>query len=89
MQNSSAEFSDYHNDHLGTPQKLTAQKGMVVWSATYSAFGQATIDTELVTNNLRFPSQYFDEETELHYNWQRYYNPEIGRYNRSLVIRRL
>jgi RHS repeat-associated protein len=26
------------------------------------------------------PGQYFDEQTGLHYNWQRYFNPETGRY---------
>ena len=70
----------YHNDHLGTPQKLTAQNGMVAWSAQYSAFGEATVDSEFITNNLRFPGQYFDAETGLHYNWHRYYDPKIGRY---------
>ena len=36
-----------------------------------------------VTNNLRFPGQYFDAETELNYNYFRDYNPAIGRYLES------
>jgi RHS repeat-associated protein len=31
---------------------------------------------------LRFAGQYYDGETELHYNWWRYYDPKIGRYLR-------
>ncbi|MCP4400901.1 MAG: hypothetical protein GY801_26830, partial [bacterium] len=31
------EYYFYHNDHLGTPQKLARQNGAVVWSASYSA----------------------------------------------------
>ena len=30
--------------------------------------------------NLRFPGQYFDQETRLHYNYFRYYDPSTGRY---------
>ena len=72
----------YHNDHQGTPQKMTDTTGTVVWSATYDSFGKTTIGTETITNNLRFPGQYYDTETGLHYNWNRYYDPETGRYMR-------
>jgi RHS repeat-associated protein len=33
-----------------------------------------------VTVNLRFPGQYYDQETGLHYNYFRYYDPGTGRY---------
>ncbi len=35
---------------------------------------------EDVVNNLRFPGQYYDSETGLHYNWHRFYDSETGRY---------
>ena len=69
-----------HPDHLGTPQKMTDGTGTVVWSAYYKAFGAATITVSTITNNLRFPGQYFDTETGLNYNFFRDYNPAIGRY---------
>ncbi len=76
-----AEYYFYHNDHLGTPQKMTAVNGLVVWAAKYSSFGKAEVDPGSgVENNLRFPGQYFDGETGLHYNMHRYYDPETGRY---------
>lgn len=76
------EYYFYHNDHLGTPQKLTASNGAVVWSAKYDSFGEAVVEIETVENNLRFPGQYYDDETGLHYNCFRYYSPEVGRYLR-------
>ncbi len=69
-----------HNDHLGTPQKMTDASGTVVWAADYKPFGEATITVSTITNNLRFPGQYFDQETGLNYNINRDYNPTIGRY---------
>jgi RHS repeat-associated protein len=72
----------YHNDHLGTPQRLTsAVDGAVVWGAGYLAFGAVVVDpSSAVENNLRFPGQYADAETGLYYNFQRYYDPQGGRY---------
>jgi RHS repeat-associated protein len=75
-----------HTDHLGTPLKLTDENGTVVWRADYKPFGEATIvedpdgDGEKVSFNFRFPGQYYDEETGLHYNYFRYYDPKTGRY---------
>ena len=72
----------YHNDQLGTPQRITDKEGKLVWAADYDGFGKATvraIDNGIV-NNLRYPGQYEDAETKLHYNDRRYYDPETGRY---------
>ncbi len=69
-----------HNDHLGTPQKMTDASGTVVWAADYKPFGEVNITTNTITNNLRFPGQYFDAETGNFYNYYRDYNPIIGRY---------
>jgi RHS repeat-associated protein len=63
---------------------MTTSSGAVVWKAKYSSFGKATVDpSSTVDNPLRFPGQYEDAETGLHYNWFRYYQPIIGRYLRS------
>ncbi|TAL16594.1 hypothetical protein EPN96_08590 [bacterium] len=71
----------YQNDNLGTPKALTDENGQIVWSASAEAFGKTAVDTaSIVTNNLRFPGQYEDAETGLHYNYHRYYDPEMGRY---------
>ena len=72
-----------HTDHLGTPQVITDNAQVIVWQADYKPFGEATMTTELVTNNLRFPGQYFDSETGLHYNYFRDYDPSTGRYIES------
>jgi len=71
----------YHNDHLGTPLAMTDTSGNIVWKAAYNPFGKAEVDqSSTVTNNFRFPGQYYDAESGLHYNWHRYYDPGTGRY---------
>lgn len=71
----------YHVDHLGTPQAMTNSTGTVVWKADYEPFGKATVSpASTVENNLRFPGQYYDRETGLHYNYFRDYDPRMGRY---------
>ena len=81
FQQENGQYYFYHNDHLGTPQSMTDAAGDIVWEATYEAFGKAAVDPDsTIINNLRFPGQYWDEETNLHYNWNRYYDPNSGRY---------
>ncbi|WP_080408543.1 glycohydrolase toxin TNT-related protein, partial [Burkholderia ubonensis] len=78
----------YHCDQIGTPQLLTDDDGEVVWEASYKAWGQvqqviarASKAAGVVAgNSLRFPGQQFDEETGLHYNRHRYYDPNSGRF---------
>jgi RHS repeat-associated protein len=70
----------FHNDHLGTPQMLTNQTKGVVWKTGYGAFGEVNILIENIENPFRFPGQYYDKETGLHYNYFRYYYPKVGRY---------
>ncbi len=71
----------YHLDHLGTPRELTDDTGKIVWKARYKTYGALALkEIEEVENNLRFQGQYFDEETGLHYNRFRYYNPATGQF---------
>jgi RHS repeat-associated protein len=70
----------YHNDHLGTPLRLTNADKAIVWAGELKPFGEAVNVYGLVTNNLRFPGQHFDRESMLHYNNYRDYDPSLGRY---------
>jgi len=80
------EMAFYQCDHLGTPQELTDHEGSIAWSAQYKAWGEAR---EAISeagrragfrNPIRFQGQYWDEETGLHYNRYRYYDPVSGRF---------
>ncbi len=74
------KFYYFHNDHLGTLQRITDQDGTIVWSANYKPFGEVTVTFNTISNPFRVPGQCFDNETGLHYNYFRYYHPEIGSY---------
>ena len=62
---------------------MTDSGGNIVWQADYRPFGEANVHTETIVNNLRFPGQYYDAESGLHYNYFRDYDPGIGRYVES------
>ncbi|WP_258539313.1 RHS repeat-associated core domain-containing protein [Dissulfurirhabdus thermomarina] len=70
----------YHLDGLGTPLALTDAEGRQAVRYDYAAFGARRRHGGRVRQALVFPGQYLDEETGLHYNWHRYYDPSTGRY---------
>jgi RHS repeat-associated protein len=60
---------------------MTDENGGVAWRAIYDPFGGASVDVaSTAVLNVRFPGQYYDQETGLHYNYFRYYDPDTGRY---------
>ena len=80
-----AKLYHYVCDHLGTPQLLMNQGQEVVWEAEAKAWGETRVIShasadEQVINNHRFQGQYYDAESQLHYNTFRYYDPELGRF---------
>ncbi|MBD3667344.1 MAG: RHS repeat protein [Kangiella sp.] len=72
-----------HTDHLGSPLALTDSNGTVQWKGSYDPYGNVSVEVNNLNQNQRFPGQYADEETGLHYNYFRDYDPEIGRYLQS------
>ena len=71
----------YHADHLGTPIAMTDTSGALVWRAEHTPFGGIyALSVGTITNNLRFPGQYYDGETGLAQNYHRDYSSKLGRY---------
>jgi RHS repeat-associated protein len=86
-------------DNLGTPRAITNSTGTAIWrwdqvagsttTGGSAVFGQGAANTDPdgngthVTFNPRFPGQYFDAESGLHYNYFRDYEPGTGRYVQS------
>ncbi|WP_344662101.1 RHS repeat-associated core domain-containing protein [Catenulispora subtropica] len=64
-------------DLIGTPTELVTSEGHIAWRTTTDLWGRpAPAASAPVTDcPLRFPGQYHDAETGLHYNLHRYYNP--------------
>ena len=63
-------------DHGGTPRELMTTDGRVAWSARLSVWGDAEESVSRTDCHLRFQGQWSDEESGLHYNWVRYYDPD-------------
>ncbi|GAB2913756.1 DUF6531 domain-containing protein [Streptomyces mayteni] len=76
-----ARFYAMVTDLVGTPTELITETGDIAWQAHATLWGVAVPGRAAGTEMpLRYPGQYFDPESEWHYNYQRYYDPEISRY---------
>lgn len=77
-----------HADHLDAPRAVVDGAGAVRWKWLSDPFGVYVADENpsglgAFAMPLRFPGQYFDRETGLHYNWYRDYDGSVGRYTQS------
>ena len=62
---------------------MTDIHGNLLWYGEYTAWGRLKKDERVYKNAhqpFRLQNQYFDEETGLHYNFFRYYEPDTGRF---------
>lgn len=82
-------ISYLHSDHLNTPRWATNTAKQSVWTWQSDAYGTTMANEDprstgtKTTVPLRFPGQYYDEETGFHYNYFRTYIPDLGRYSQS------
>ncbi|MGP3732200.1 putative T7SS-secreted protein [Streptomyces sp. GDS52] len=68
-------------DLVGTPTELIDESGDIAWRSRSTLWGTtAWARDSSAYIPLRFPGQYYDPETGLHYNCFRHYDPETGRY---------
>ncbi len=69
-------------DHLGSPHQITDANGVAVWLWRPDPFGNGD-PMGAFPYEFRFPGQFFDQATKLHYNYFRDYDPRTSRYIES------
>jgi RHS repeat-associated protein len=83
------EYFSMHVDHLNTPRLVADATGTTVWRwDQVEPFGNNPADENpsglgAFDLPVRLPGQYFDKETNLHYNYFRDYDPSLGIYKQS------
>ncbi|WP_338863086.1 RHS repeat-associated core domain-containing protein [Myxococcus stipitatus] len=65
-------------DAIGTPWALLSGDGEVVWTNDFDTWGQSQAAPSGFA--ARFVGQWADDESGLHYNFFRYYDPTTGQY---------
>ena len=74
---------------MNTPRAILGASNALVWKWDSDAFGSTAANDNpsalgTFNYNPRFPGQYYDKESALHYNYFRdSYNPKTGRYFQS------
>jgi RHS repeat-associated protein len=74
------QFCSIITDLTGTPTELITADGTLAGYQQRTLWGNTLWHPSGQTTPLRFPGQYADPETGLHYNNQRYYDPITGAY---------
>ena len=61
---------------------MTDKDGNLVWFGNYTGWGRLKEETKVTDSAypFRLQNQYCDRETGLHYNFFRYYEPDVGRF---------
>ena len=72
--------SYYQRDAHGDVTALTDSTGVITKSYLYDAFGVEQNASSTDNNPFRYCGEYFDDETDLIYLRNRYYNSSIGRF---------
>ena len=75
----------FHCDQIGAPREMTDEAGNLLWYADYKGWGgiREAHNLKDAHQPFRLQNQYVDEETGLHYNLFRYYDPHIGRFTQQ------
>ena len=74
-----ATVSFYQCDVNGAPLRMHDARGLVMWESCYGSTGGIERSAaSRIHQPLRLQGQYCDEETGLHYNRYRYYDPDIA-----------
>ena len=80
---SKQEINYFHCDQIGIPREMTDKDGNLLWFGNYTGWGRLKEETKVTQTAhqpFRLQNQYCDEETGLHYNFFRYYDPVVGRF---------
>ncbi|MCA8257285.1 DUF6531 domain-containing protein [Burkholderia sp. AU31624] len=70
----------YQNDPNGAPTRMHGICGEIIWSGRHNPTGKFDSFDFDIAQPLRLTGQYHDQETGLHYNRHRYFDPDFGEF---------